>query len=321
MGCSFTSRANKAATACAAAIAIAACGPAARATVRVVTTTPGLADITRQIGGERVDVDAVMRGPEDVHNVQAKPSHMMMVKRADLFVHSGLDGEAWASLLVKGARNAKLLPGGEGNVDVSRGIALKDVPRRGEATRALGDIHAYGNTHYMLDPLNGIVAGRTITDALKRADPAHADDYESGYNDFADRMKALTDRLVARMKPYAGTKLVIYHRAWSYFLDRFGLVAIDEIEPKPGVSPGPQHLSECVDHMKAAGARVIIVETYNNLSSAESVAARVEGRAIVLAQEVKAVAEVDTYEKLFEYNIDTLIAALDETDSAGAAGE
>jgi len=282
----------------------------------VVTTTPALADITRQIGGDFVDIDSVMRGPEDIHNVQAKPSHMMMVKRADLFIHSGLDAELWAPLLLKGARKRELLPGGDGNVDVSRGITLKEVPRRGEATRALGDIHAYGNIHYLLDPLNGVIVGRNITDALKRADPAHAEAFEARYQEFAARLRDLAGRLEARTKPYAGARVVVYHRTWPYFLDRFGLVAVDEIEPKPGVSPGPQHLADCVETMRATDTRVVIVESFNSLSNAESVATRVGGQAVVLAQEVKALSQADTYEKLFEYNVETLIRALEATGKA-----
>ena len=284
-----------------------------RAAVRVVTTTPGYADIVKQIGGSDVSVVSVMRGPENPHNVSPRPSQMMKVKRAKLFVHSGLDAEAWAPLLVKGARNANLLPGQPGNVDVSRGIKLMEVPKKGQLTRALGDIHVFGNPHYSLDPLNVIIIARTITDALKRVEPGAADEFETNFNAYAKRMHELSDRLVARMKPYESTPVVTYHRMWPYFLARFGLVSIGEVEPKPGISPGPKHLLECVERMKARGAKVIFVETFNNLGNAKSVADRAGGQAIVLAQEVKAVPGVDTYEKLFEYNIDKILTAFQET--------
>ena len=277
--------------------------------VRIVATTPGLADIAKNVGGQYVSVESLMRGPENIHHVKPKPSFVIKVKHADLFVHTGLDIELWATQLVKSARNVNLLPGHPGDVDVSRGIALKEVPQRGQLSRALGDIHVYGNPHYALDPLNGIIIARNITDALKRADAAHAAEYQKNYEAYAQRLRDLTARLVEKMRPYAGTKVVVYHRAWPYFRDRFGLVKVDEVEPKPGISPGPQHLASCIDTMKGDNAKIVMVETYNSKKNAQFIADHVGGRAVVMAQEVRAVKGVDTYEKMFEYNVDALIDA------------
>ena len=146
----------------------------ATAEVRVVTTNPTLADLTRQIGGDQARVESLMRGPENPHNVIPKPSFVMKLRKADLFVHLGLDAEPWVPNLLRSARQARLLSGGRGNIDTSTGIVLLEVPSQGELTRALGDIHVYGNTHYVLDPLNGIVIGRTIARALTRVEPEHA---------------------------------------------------------------------------------------------------------------------------------------------------
>jgi zinc/manganese transport system substrate-binding protein len=290
--------------------------PVAAAEVRVVTTTPSYADITRRVGGDHVSVEAVMRGPENVHNVSPTPSQMMKLKKADLWVHSGLDAEPWAPLLVKGARNPRLLPGQPGDVDVSRGIALREVPGRGGLTRALGDIHIYGNTHFALDPLNGVIIGRTIADALQRADPSHAEEYEANYMKHAKELRELTDRLIERIKPYRGARIVTYHRSWVYFLERFGLQSIGEIEPRPGIAPGPQHLRDCVQTMKAQRVRVIVVEAFNSRRDAEVVAERVGGVAVVLAHDVGAVPGVDSYGQVFEHNIDVLIEAFREVGFA-----
>lgn len=293
------------------------CRPAAAGTVRVVTTTPGYADIVRQIGGDHVSAASIMRGPENVHNVSPTPSRMMKLKRAKLFVHSGLDGEPWVPLLIKGSRNRNLLPGQPGNVDVSKGIRLMEVPKSGQLTRALGDIHAFGNTHYALDPLNDAIIARTIAGALKRTDPKHAKEFDANLDRYVKRLRDLTDRLVERMAPYRGTPVVTYHRTWPYFLARFGLESIGEVEPKPGISPGPRHLSACVEKMRAAGARIIIVETFNSLKNAEQVAHRSGGTAVVLAQEVGALPGVETYEQLFEYDVEQLLAAFRDGGAAG----
>ncbi len=308
------------------AVAIAALlvGPIrASAVVRVVTTSQSFADIVRRIGGDQVHVESIMRGPENPHNVRPKPSYMMKLRRADLFVHSGLDAEAWAPLLVKGARKSHLLPGQPGNIDASKGITLKEVPKRGELSRALGDIHVFGNPHYLGDPLNALVVGRTILNALKRTDLGHADLFQTNYEAFAKDVRDTTDRLVAKMKPYWGTKLVIYHRAWPYFRDRFGLVKVAEVEPKPGITPGPRHLRACIDKMKAAGARLVVVETFSNHKDAEFVAQKGGGKAVVLALDVRALPGCDSYLGMIEYDVNTLIAALRDAGvepHAAAAG-
>src|SRR6266481_2170314 len=118
---------------------IAACGLAdvARAELKIVTTAPDYADIAKQIGGDKVDVHSVMKGPENVHNVMAKPTEMVFLNKADLFVHSGLDTEPWRDNLLKGARNPRVMFGKPGYVDMSEGIVLKEVPT-GKIDRSMG---------------------------------------------------------------------------------------------------------------------------------------------------------------------------------------
>jgi zinc/manganese transport system substrate-binding protein len=292
----------------AAALGCAALAPSAGAAVRVVTTTPTLADIARNVGGDLVEVESIMHGPENVHDISPRPSSMMKLRRADLFVHGGLDGEPWVPALVQGARQPRLLPGAEGYIDASLGIRLKEIPSRAQLSRALGDIHVYGNTHYALDPLNGVVIATTIAAALSRQDPAHRNEYLTNAEAYGARLRALTDRLVAEMAPWRGTPVATYHRAWPYFLERFDLERVAEVEPKPNIPPGPGALSDCVEAMKAAGARIVIVEPYSPRRSAETVARRAGGRAVVLAHEVGAKAEADTYERLFEYDVRLLLA-------------
>ena len=281
-----------------------------RAEVCVVTTSPALADLTRQVGGSTVEVEALMRGRENPHNVVPKPSLVMKLRKADLFVHLGLDAEPWVPLLVRSARRERLLPGASGNIDASRGIVLQEVPSRGGLSRAFGDIHVYGNTHYLLDPLNGIIVARTIADALARADPGHREPYEQNFEVLEQQLLALTARLVERMEPYRKTRVVTYHRTWPYFLRRFSLEKMAEVEPKPGIAPGPQHIARVAEQMSQAGVRVVIVETFSSQKIAERVAKRAGARAVVLAQEVYALPEVDSYARLFEYNVDTLLDAL-----------
>lgn len=282
------------------------------ADIRVVTSTPTYADIVRQIGRDHVRVQSIMRGPESSHNVIPKPSHIMKLRKAKLFIHSGLDGEPWVPQLVKGARKPHLLPGRNGNIDVSRGIPLKQVPKPGDLSRAQGDIHVYGNPHYTLDPLNGVIIARTIAHALKRADPGNAETYERNLEAYSDRLRSLAEALEKKMAPYRGARVVTYHRTWPYFLDRFGLVKIAEVEPKPGISPGPQHLHDCIEQMKARQAKIVIVETFNPKKNADFVAKQAHGKSVVLAHEVHALPGCNSYEDFLERNVNALLAAFQE---------
>jgi ABC-type Zn uptake system ZnuABC Zn-binding protein ZnuA len=282
------------------------------ALVRVVTTTPTHADLVRKVGGEHVEVESLMRGPENPHNVIPKPSFIIKLRKADLFVHTGLDGEPWVPVLLKSARRDHLFPGGQGYVDLSQGIALKEVPRRGELSRAQGDIHVYGNPHYALDPLNGIKMARTIAEALARVDPDHRGAFDANYEAFAQRMHQLVEQWVSRLEPHGTVPVAIYHRAWSYFLDRFFLEQVAEVEPKPGIAPGPRHLAACVERMKAHGARIVALTTFSSEKNGKLVAERAGGRALVLAQEVHALPGVDGYEELFEYNVEALLSVYRE---------
>lgn len=292
----------------------------ARAELRVVTTTPTFADIARQVGGEHVRVESVMNGPENVHTVAAKPSHMMRVKRADLFLHAGLDGEPWVINLLKGARNRRLLPGGEGNVDLSSGIALLEVPSQGQLNRAFGDIHVYGNTHYFHDPLRAAIIARTIADAFTRADPARAEAYSAGADDFAASMEALVVRLQEEAAPFRGAGVVVYHRTWPYLLDRFSLVECAEIEPKPGIQPGPQHIAQVLATMEELDCKVILAEAYSNPRTIDAVADRAGAVVVEMAHEVNAIEGVDTYQKMIEHNVRGVLEALRATGAAEGAG-
>ena len=283
--------------------------PNALADIRVVTTNPTLGDLTRQVGGEQVQVESLMRGPENAHNVIPKPSLVMKLRKADLFVHLGLDAEPWVPNLLRSARRERLLPGGEGNVDTSRGIELLEVPSRAQLTRALGDIHVYGNTHYVLDPLNGITIGRTIAGALSRADPEHASLFDERAQELERKLRALTEKLVRRMEPLSRTRVVTYHRTWPYFLKRFALEKLAEVEPKPGIAPGPRHIARVAKEMEENNVGLVIVETFSDLKTAQRLAELVGGRAVVLAQEVNALPDVKTYEALFEHNVEVLLAA------------
>src|SRR3954452_4348634 len=175
---------------------------AASAKLKIVTTATDYADIARQIGGDRVDVHSVMKGPENIHNVMAKPTEMVYLNQADLFVHSGLDTEPWRDNLMKGARNPRIMTGKPGNVDMSTGVELKEAPT-GKIDRSMGDVHAYGNPHYTLNPQIAQRMAVTLLKALVANDPGGADYYKANAKRFVVEMGDLSKQLKQTFAPYA----------------------------------------------------------------------------------------------------------------------
>src|SRR3954465_11313890 len=179
----------------------------ARGDLKIVTTAPDYADIAKQIGGEHVDVHSVMKGPENVHNVIAKPTEMVFLNKADLFVHSGLDAEPWRDNLLRGARNPRVNANQPGYVDMSQGIGLKEVPT-GKVDRSMGDVHAYGNPHYTTSMANAQRMAVTLVKAMSAGDGKNADCYKENAKKFVLDMAELEKKLKADFAPYAGLKVV-----------------------------------------------------------------------------------------------------------------
>ena len=276
----------------------------AQAKVRVVTTLSDFAAIAREVGGELVEVDALTDGRRNPHYLEVLPSYMLKVKKADVFFWAGLDLEPWAGSVVDGARNKDLV-----RVDMSRGIDLMEVPTA-KVDRSQGDIHVSGNPHYWLDPANGLIIAETITDALTRADPAHADDYGAGLASFRAHLSERIAVWKEMMEPYAGTGVVYFHNSWPYFNRAFGLETVAFIEPKPGVDPSPGHTAKVVSLMKERGVRVIVMEPYFSSKTPESLAQATGARVVTLAGSVGGIERTDDYVSLFETNLRLLEEAL-----------
>jgi zinc/manganese transport system substrate-binding protein len=291
-----------------AALATLAIANMASAELRIVTTTTDYADLARQIGGDKVQVHSVMTGPENVHNVMAKPTEMIQLNKADLFVHSGLDAEPWRDNLIRGARNPRILRGRPGWVDMSEGIELKEVPTV-KTDRSQGDVHAYGNPHYTMNLKIGQRMVVTLARAMIAADPANGDLYKRNAKALIDDLGALDVELQKKFAPYRGLKVVTYHNAWIYFADPLGIKVVTCIEPKPMISPSPAQLRDVIETMKAQNVKIVIVETYNSFDEAKTVADAAGAQVLVLPDHVNGVPEADTYQDLFRTNVDKLIAA------------
>ena len=282
----------------------------AQGRLNVVTTTEDLASIAREVGGDRIDVESIARGYQDPHFVEAKPSFILRLQRADLLVVVGRDLEiGWLPPLIQQSRNSKIQVGANGYLDASLRARILDIPQ-GQVTRAMGDVHPLGNPHYWLDPENGKVIARAIFEKLAQLRPADRALFEQRLNDFNGRVDAAQKRWLATMAPYKGVKVATYHRSFTNFADRFGLDVMGYVEPRPGIPPSPQHTLDLINEMKQQNVKLVLVEPYFDLRTPNSVGRGTGAEVLVMPPSVGGVKEVTDYFKLFDYNINLLITAL-----------
>ena len=279
----------------------------------VVTATTDLAALVQEIGGDRVEVDSIARGYQDPHFVEAKPSFLLKLRKTDLLVIVGLELEiGWLPPLIQQSGNPKIQVGAPGYLDASRFATILEIPT-GQVTRAEGDVHPLGNPHYWLDPENGLRIAKGIKDKLIEMHPADADYFAQRYASFEQRLKQADQQWLAEMKPYAGRKIVTYHRSWPNFAQHFHLDVDGYVEPRPGIPPSPQHTVELIQLMKRDGVKVIVVEPYFDLKTPNSIARETGGQVVVLMPSVGGEKEITDYFKLFDYDIAKLKQAFDTT--------
>jgi ABC-type Zn uptake system ZnuABC Zn-binding protein ZnuA len=322
---------------------------AADATVKVVTTVQDYAAVARDIGGNRVEVEAIVAGNADAHFIKPKPSFAIMLREADLFVSTGLDLELWAPVLVNKAGNRKIVDGAEGYVSASHGLQLLEIPA--SMDRSAGDVHIYGNPHITTSPLNMAVVARNIATGLCKIDPQGCDAYKLNLEDFTDRLArrlygdrlpellgtdaldplARSGRLVPFLEEYGlldelggwlgeampvrGEKLVCYHKNWIYFTTLFGLSVVDYVEPKPGIPPTARHVAELVKRIEDEDIRVLLTANYFERRKPELIAERTGIVPVVVPMYVGGEPDVDTYFDL----VDLWLARLREGFASASA--
>lgn len=294
---------------CALALAVFMPGGAAEAKVRVVASTPDLKSLAQSVGGDLVEVEALARGNQNVHDVEVRPSLMVKLRRADLLITNGLELDAWADALVRGANNPRLLPGGAGRVDASSGVPVLEVPA-GRVDRSMGDVHPQGNPHYTLDPEAAVIVTANIVAGLARVAPEHRVTFEARRQEFLARLGAAQARWTKALDAFRGTRVVVNHNSWIYFLSRFGLEQAGTVEDRPGIPPAPGHVARLIQQMRQERIRVLILESWGDRRLAERVAGEAGAKLVVLAHTVGAVRGTDSYLDMFDYNVNALAQAL-----------
>ncbi len=278
--------------------------------VQIVTSLQDFASIAEAVGGNRVETVALAKGYQDPHFVDPKPSFVLKLSRADLLIVAGLELEiGYLPPLIDQSRNDKIRPGGAGYLDASNGCDILERPT-GTVTRAMGDVHPFGNPHFWLDPENGRIIARAIAAKLKQLDPSGAADYDANLAAFETKLAAGEKRWEATLAPYAGTELVTYHNSWPNFLKRFRMVAAGYIEPKPGIPPSPSHTIELIDLMRAKKIPVILMEPYFDRKTPAQIAEKTGATLLTFIPSVGGVPQIKDYFDLFDYDVKLLADAL-----------
>jgi zinc/manganese transport system substrate-binding protein len=275
--------------------------------LRVVATTPDLAALAREIGGNRVNVVALAKPSEDPHFVDAKPSHIVTLNRADALIEGGAELElGWLPPLLENSRNSRIAAGSPGRIVASEGIRMLEIPSSFD--RSKGDVHSLGNPHFMVDPVNVKIVARNIANHFAQVDPKSAPIYQANLTKFNSRLDAKFADWQKQLAPYRGAKIVTYHKDFVYLAQRFGLNIVDELEPKPGIAPSPAHLAQVIGKMRSSNAKLILVQPYQNRKTAETVARQTGALVLDVPQQPGAAPNTTGYFEMMDNLVNTMAA-------------
>lgn len=279
------------------------------AKLNVVATTSDLGAIAREIGKDKVEVTSLAKPTEDPHFVDAKPSFIVKLNKSDMLIEGGLHLEiGWLPNLVVGARNKKILAGENGYLVASVGVPIIEVPTT--ADRAMGDVHPMGNPHFMIDPLNGKIVAIHICERLCQIDASNCAYYKDNLKDFTKRLDQKLSEWQKTLEPFRGTKIVTYHKTFSYFANRFNLNVAGTLEPKPGIPPSPTHINSLIPMMKNEGVKLILIEPFRERKTPEFAASQTGAKIVVFPIMVGGQKEVEDYLSIFDYTINQIVSAL-----------
>jgi len=282
----------------------------AQAKLNVVATLADFGSIAEQIGGDKVKVTNLARGTEDPHFVDARPSHINTLNKADVLLEGGLELEiGWLPPLVNAARNGKILTGAKGRVVMADGLRILEVPLT-PVDRSMGDVHPLGNPHFWLDPENGKIMAAHLVTVFSELDGKNAAFYQANLKGFDAKIDRKMAEWTKMLEPYRGTKIITYHKSFEYFAERFGLIVFGQLEPKPGIEPSPTHINTLIPRAKEAGVKLLLVEPFRPRKTPEYVAHTIGAKLVLIPEKVAGNPQTKDYISLFDYDIQQIVNAL-----------
>jgi zinc/manganese transport system substrate-binding protein len=271
--------------------------------LRVVATLPWIGSLVNEIGKDRVHLDVIVKPSQDPHFVEAKPSMILTVRRADVLIYNGLDLEiGYLPVLLESSRNKEIQPGTAGNVDCSRFVNVIDRPDK--VDRSMGDVHPYGNPHYHFSPGNIQRVAAGITEVLSQMDSGNTEF-------FRQNMAAFTSKLRGKESSWKagrlhGKKVIAYHKLFEYLAAEFGLTISGYVEPKPGIPPSAAYVGRLIEKMKEERIQTVLTTTLYPRREVDFIAGRTGAQVIVLPHDVGSLPEVNDWFTL----MDTVLSRL-----------
>ena len=267
--------------------------------------------IVKRLGGDLIETYTPHKGfqePELTWVDEVFPSWIIRAKRANGYVRYGLYADVWANTLIDASGNPRIKPGAAGYLDPTGDFEILEIPT-GPVDRRMGDLHVFGNPHYLLDPANAVPVAKKTAEWLIHLMPKHKAEIEANLKSFLDELAAKMKQWDERAAPLRGKNLVSYHRTWSYLAKRWGIHVVGVIEPKPGIEPTVRDVEVLIAAMKANPAPVIIKVPVYSDKWPKYVADRVgyPVRIRTLGAHVGGAEGINTYFELFDYLIDNLL--------------
>jgi zinc/manganese transport system substrate-binding protein len=278
----------------------------AHAQLQIMTCESEWAALAAEIGGDKVKAESATTPLQDVHYIQARPSLIAKVRRANLVICTGADLEVgWLPLLLRQAGNPQVQAGQPGYLNAADYVELLEKPA--VADRALGDIHPYGNPHLQTDPRNIPKVAAALAERLASLDAANADYYNARLADFNTRWNTALARWTEQVAPLKGMQIVVHHRSWVYLENWAGLVEIGALEPKPGLPPSAAHLAELLDQMKAKNVQLIVREVFQDSKASEWLSGRTNVPYAALPHTVGSLPGTDDLFSMFDVMVRILV--------------
>lgn len=282
----------------------------ALAELRVFACEPEWSALAGEIGGDLVEASSATHALQDPHYVQARPSLISQVRKADLVICSGAQLEiGWLPMLLSKANNPQVLPGKSGFIEASSLVRRLDVPD--SVDRAQGDMHPQGNPHIQMNPHNIALVARALGERLAQLDPGNGAQYRARTAAFLERWNAAIEDWEQRARPLAGSRVVCHHKSWVYLEDWLGLREVATLEPVPGIPPTAAHLSALLSDLgtEGSGADAIIRSPFQSPKPSEWLQERTGIPAVMLPLTVGGSDRAQDLFSLFDDIIDRLLAA------------
>ena len=277
-----------------------ATGFSANGKLNVVTSATNLQSLAKSVGGDQIQLESLTKGIQDSHFVSAKPSFMLKARNADVLIFNGLDLETgWLPLIIHGSRNPRIQKGRPGHLNAGSFVKALSVPE-GKVDRFFGDIHPFGNPHFLLDPVRAVQVSKEISQRFADLDPKNRDFYTKNQEDFEKRLKEKIREWQKRISASGVKSIVSHHSSFEYFIERFQLNLTGLIEEKPGIPPSTKHILNLIREMKKTHSFCILISDFHSAEWAQKIQKALPVHIETTAIEATALKEAANYTLVIE---------------------